>query len=224
MHADAGLIDEIVQRVLSELRTGVTAARPATNGKPPKESAANASPSAIVAIEAQVVTAEVLAQRPPGASRVRVRRRSILTPSARDFIRAHGLIVEHDTETIATPRRLGWSVIVSRATANVEHALEALRADIEFDRQLAGEPREAVDAAVGPLCRGEFAGAVVVTNEPELVACLANRNERIRAAVVRDAALVERLRISLQPDLLAIDPEGKSQFELKQLIRTIIAT
>ncbi|MFN0051369.1 MAG: hypothetical protein ACKV0T_04215 [Planctomycetales bacterium] len=221
---DAGsLIDEIVERVLRELGSNREAARRAPAG-----AGGSAPPSAIsdataaVSITAPVITGDLLEQSARGAARIRVSSRAILTPSARDFLRQRGVEVVRESPPTVPAASQRWQVMVTHGSPQVTAALAGLRRDgIVFEQRLLGLPDEAASQATGALCRGEAAGVVVFTTEPELVACLANRQERVRGVSLRSLPTLDAVRRSANPNLLAIDPVGKSSFELRHWLQAI---
>jgi hypothetical protein len=81
---------------------------------------------------------------------------------------------------------------------------------------------EAAKKAIGELRRESSRVIVVLTSEPEVAACLANRNEKVRAAVVADAAAVARVKSGLDGNVFVVDPTGRSFFEMRNLLRRIV--
>jgi hypothetical protein len=221
MQADAPLIEEIISRVLKALGTtsgDSLRATPASDnaGQPGRKEAS---------IAAQIVTWDVLDRLAETVREIRVAPKAIFTPSGRDYIRQHSLTVIRETAMAAKGERPRWQVIVCKATTQVTAALDGLRsAGLEFERCLLGEPREAAGHATNVLCRAEAAGVIVFSDQPELVACLANRNERVRGTALGQRQALDRIRKSLRPNLLAVDPSSQSQFELRQLVQSIITT
>jgi ribose 5-phosphate isomerase RpiB len=131
-------------------------------------------------------------------------------------------VVRETTSRTASPG-VRWQVIATVSTPEVTAALEGLKArGINVDFRLVGLAAEAATQAVSAVCRGEAVKAVVLTSQPELVACLANRNEQLRAAAVTDTATGERVQRTLNPNLLAIDPSARGVHELKALLKAFI--
>ncbi|MSR58856.1 MAG: hypothetical protein EXS05_14595 [Planctomycetaceae bacterium] len=220
MHAEAPLIDEIVRRVLSQLGTGSLPAREALPTIP-----SPAAASGVVMIETPIVTQGVIEQSIGAATRVRVLPRAIVTPSARDFIRQRGIEIIRESAPDHPPGQVRGIVFVTAAPPQVAAAIESLRADgIYCEKQLLGTAAEAAGEATSALCRGETAVVAIVTGEPELAACLANRNARIRATPLSSLPALAAIRATFNPNLFAINPAGKSQFELRQLLKEILRT
>jgi ribose 5-phosphate isomerase RpiB len=94
-------------------------------------------------------------------------------------------------------------------------------AGVACEQKLHGSTSETAAQAISAICRGEADGVIILTAEPELGACLANRNDRIRAAVAGDANGVERVKSSLKPNVWAIDAQ-RTSFEMKKLVNLIV--
>lgn len=222
MSTEVALIDEIVSRVLKELRTSGAAAPSVPAAAP---SPIEKAPVGEVAITAAVITAELLVQSIGSAKKVRVAPKAILTPSARDVIRQRGLEVLREVDgSSSKPIAAAWRILVSKAGSQVDAALDALHSSgAGFDRQLSGTTEEAVSAAVSALSRSEVKGIVVLTSSPELAACMANRSERVQAVALREVAVLGEIRRQFQPNVVAIDPTSKGAFELRQLLKMVVA-
>jgi hypothetical protein len=219
MNFTAEHVDLIVQRVLEHLGTPGGRAPGATGSA--SASAPVAAPKGVQITEL-VVTQALLAETVNGAKQVRIRPAAILTPSARDFIRNHGIEIIRESSSRSTSTGVRWQIIATVSTPEIAAAVEGLKVrGICAAFRLAGLPVEAASQAVSALCRGETAKVVVFTSQPEFVACLANRNDQVRAAAVADAAAGERVQRTLNPNLIAIDPSAKGVHELKGLLKTI---
>jgi hypothetical protein len=210
-------IDLIVQRVVARLGPSAVAASP--------EPAAHRNPSgspAALQLTDPVITQALLAETLNGSPQVRISAKAILTPTARDFIRQRGIQIIRETASTKPPASIRWQVITTRSNPQITAALESLpKLGIAIDLVLVGLPAEAAAQAISTLCRGEAAQVVVFADQPELVACLANRNERVRAAAAASAAAIERVRIAMQANLIAVDPESRSLHELKRMLTAI---
>jgi len=213
-------VDLIVQRVLEHL-VSPAAARVANDTAPAVGDRSSAG-SKGTRIDEPVITQALLAESVNGSATVSIGAKAILTPSARDFVRTHGIEVIRENSQ-STMRSARCQVIVTRPSPQAESALDALRQQgIIRDRKLSGTPAEAAALATSALCRGEAELVVVLTDQPELTACLANRNERVRAAAVGDLPSVERVVKSMQANLLAVNPGGGNILELKSLLKAFV--
>jgi hypothetical protein len=213
-------IELIVHRVLEHIETPAGAARSQTGfgAEFPSSAAHNA-----VRVSGQVITQALLAEALNGSATVTIGPKAILTPSARDFLRHREIEVVRELAQSSSPVAIRWQIIAARSTPQAAAAARHLQhSGIACDIRLSGLPAEAAAQATSALCRGEAEHVVVFSDQPEIVACLANRNERIRAAVIAEAATVERVQKSLNPNLLAIDPAGKGVYELKALLKAFV--
>ncbi len=215
--ADNDLIEQIVANVLAELQPA-----PAVRAQvsiPPESSPAKLDAS-MIELDLPVITADSLAERLRAGQSVRIGRRSILTPSARDWLAS---------------RKISWSRLASGAAAGsktsarwqlvltaVTPALATLRPSLsEWKTELLGTAREAADHAIRVISTSESDGVLGLCTSPEAVACLANRNPKLRAAVLNSPAEVPGLVDQLSPNFLVINPRGKSFVELRNLVRVV---
>src|SRR5262245_33253402 len=217
MNFTAEHVELIVQRVLEHLGT--------SGSRAPGETKSTGSPvppttPKSVQISEPVVTQALLTEASHGAKQIRIGPAAILTPSARDFVRNHGIEVIRESSSRSAATGLRWQVVATASTPDVIAAVEGLKGrGISADFRLVGLTAEASSQAISAVCRGEAAKVVVFTSQPELVACLANRNEQLRAAAVADVATSERTQRTLNPNLLAIDPSAKGVHELKAVLK-----
>jgi hypothetical protein len=218
MNFTAEHVELIVQRVLEHL--GTSGSRAPSDTKSTGSPVPATTPKSVL-ISEPVVTQALLADATRGAKQIRIGPTAILTPSARDFVRNHGIEVVRESSSRSAATGLRWQVIATVSTPEVAAAVEGLKArGVSADFRLVGLPTEAASQAVSAVCRCEAVKVVVFTSQPELVACLANRNEQLRAATVSDAASSERTQRTLNPNLLTIDPSAKGVHELKALLKT----
>jgi hypothetical protein len=205
-------VELIVQRVLEHLGTpapGAPAAVPLPTAVPQG-----------FRISAQVVTGALLAENVNGSTTVRIGPKAIVTPSALDFVRQRGIEIIREPAAAIAKTAARWQVTITTPHSNIAPAVESLKQyGIICDLRLSGHPAEAAVQAISAICRGDADKVVIFTAEPELAACLANRNERIRAAAVGDAAALERTQRELKPNVLALDPCNKSVHELRTLFK-----
>src|SRR5262245_21497103 len=184
MNFTAEHVELIVQRVLEHL------GKPGERAPSEKKSMGSPMPATTpnsVQISEPVVTQALLAEAINGTKQVRIGTAAILTPSARDFVRHHGIEVIRESSSHSVANGLRWQVIATVSTPDVAAAVEGLkRRGIRADLRLVGLPGEAATQAISAVCRGEAVKVVVFTSQPELVACLANRNELLRAASIAD--------------------------------------
>jgi hypothetical protein len=216
------LVDRIVAGVLEQLQSpAVAAPRPVqlSNSTPPAT-----KPESTIEIRDGVVTGSLLAERGIISGSVVFGTKSVLTPSALDFLASRKLAWRRGDSTAASAASRGkWLAIVTRSTPALATALDLIAKDsaAEWNRELSGCHREAAQRAVGALCRGEVAGVVIFTRKPEAAVCRANRNPQVRGVTILSAARIKSLKDQIGPNLFGIDPAERSAIELRNLLRDL---
>ena len=114
-------------------------------------------------------------------------------------------------------------VITHSAGQTIDRVLEdaGRQTNGGWNRKNVESADEAAKKAIGELRRESSRVIVVLTSEPEVAACLANRNEQVKAAVVADAAAVARVKFGLDGNVFVVDPAGRSFFELRNILRRV---
>lgn len=200
-------IDEIVAGVLKQLGSAAPAPAPKNTN--------------CVSLDESVVTEELLAEKAGGAASIRLGSSAVITPSGRDWLRKNNITWERCSAQTAGSSAT-WNLFAVACSPAVEKIADDLIRN-GWGFQLAADSGEAVTGSVSGLCRGEFSGAAILTDEPERAACRANRNDRIRAAAVTSVADVKRIKTQLGANLFAVAPGERSFFELRNLLRAIAA-
>lgn len=190
---------------------------------PPASPAVTASPGMEeeVVISERVITAEVLLRDLRGARRVVIAPKALLTPTANDVIRTRRLDVVRQSAqaTPSSTSRRRWVILVGQSLPAVTAAVGAWRsAGGRLETALVGTAAEAAARAISAICRGEAHEVLVISAQPESVACLANRNEAVRGVVLVEAAAVARLRESLRPNVWVVDAAPRGGFDLSSLL------
>ncbi len=219
--------DRLIQRVVADVLTRL--------GMSPvgEENEAIDRPGTQTAFSERVITEAALETQVNGNSSIIIGAETILTPSARDYLKAHKTewcrknTDELKEESRSTSRKGRWRVITASDNSAVKRILEDLDKILNADwsKAYVGQPAEVVSLAVSVLCRAEVDGVVVFSDGTragaEQVVCRSNRNQRVRAAVVNDARKIDALNRQMGVNLIAIDPNGKSYFELMNLLRAV---
>lgn len=213
------LIEQIVAEVMRRLMPTAASA--------PASSETNNGQS--TQLTDSVITADVLAEKVVGRSNVVVGERAIVTPSARDWLRHNKVELIHGTSatsagaTGSVEMSSGKLVITHSASQAIDRVLEdaGRPSNGGWNRKSVESVDEAAKKAIGELRRESSRVIMVLTSEPEVVACLANRNEKVKAAVVADAAAVARVKSGLDGNVFVVDPAGRSFFELRNILRQV---
>jgi hypothetical protein len=206
---DTNLVDRIVRDVIARLRDGDRGA-----------SSTPAAPDVLV-LDEPVLTEASLVERVDGHRVIVIGRRTVLTPTARDFLRKREIAFTRLGDAVATSRsnghadRLAIVAVESNVVASTVVAMGWREARTNCWEQAT---RDAVEAL-----RSGMHGVVVFTDQDAAVGCLANRNRDVRAAIVDDAHGVRAAREMIGPNLLVVDPLGKTFVEMRGILREFAA-
>jgi hypothetical protein len=227
MTVSTDTIDRIVANVLSQLSgvPGVLRAPQAKLSRPTTGS---------VSISERVVTAGLLEEVPCQAVAI-VASNAIVTPAALDLARQRSIRIErvgtaaatgNSPILVATKPDAGSSKRTSRGLMIIVRntdALDRLWDDLSssMSRELVGCADDAASLAISAICRGDAAHVVVCAEEIHRTACLANRNERVKAAIVNELGDIKAVRQQLRANIWCLDPSSRSYFELKKLFHEI---
>jgi hypothetical protein len=227
MSLDSKTLERIVMEVVQQILTSPSPSHVPSNPalEPAKRNTETPARTAALSILDKVITGDLLKEKLQGQKSITVGPRAVLTPSAHDFLRSRGISWSREAAAATGSKPAGgkWRVIVSAAGGSVKQVVEELeQKGLPLDCELVGLPAEAARQAVSLLCRAEAVGAVALVAEPALVACLANRNDRVRAAEVSDLRALTAVRQQLGANLLCLNPNGKSYFELRNLLQACV--
>ncbi len=187
------------------------------------------APAKLVAIEltVPVITADVLEQSVKAGQSLRIGRNSILTPSARDWLNSKRTSWTRLDKSAGTGggQRAKWQVILQTVTPTVRSLQDGLRRLADgWKIEIVGQPLEAAVLATSLVSTAECDGVVIFTEQAELIACKANRNDRVRAAVMQNPKQWEQVVRTLSANVVCISPIGKTFIELRNLLRDCAGT
>jgi hypothetical protein len=227
---DSTAVDQIVANVLRQLSAaGGGAAKSSDKGQ--GTSAKAAWPSAIshqssaIHLTDRVITGDLLAEKAPGATQIVVPDKAILTPTAYDFLKvSKAQLIRASVagaklgvvKTDAAPGVTSWKLITVTSTPAVARLTGELGAG--WSREILGCPDDAATLAISAICRGEAGGVVILAKQHFRAACRSNRHDKVRAVPVGNPAEVQAAREQLRLNVIAIDPTGRSYFELKNTL------
>lgn len=230
MATDSALIDRIVSNVLAQLQPPGSSRAMTAESKPVESSALPAKPHAAkpVAIELldPVITAKLLQDRAATAIALRFGPKSLLTPSARDWL--HTRKVAWSRESTVTPATTATTakrrLLLSTVTPTVRTVQSTLSRELPgWECDLVGKATEAVETVTRLINAAEAELVVVCSDRAALVACYANRSIKVRAAVATSTDALTTTAKSLGANVVAFDPTGKSYIELRNILRTCAA-
>ncbi|MEZ6131952.1 MAG: hypothetical protein R3C59_25100 [Planctomycetaceae bacterium] len=199
-------VDAITADVLRELRSRGVAVAAGLSVNPPKE--VTETPVGDANLNDKVITEQSLIAADAAGRRISLRPGAVITPSGHDYIRRHGVIITSGILNKSRPIS-GTVIIVSDSAVAASAATAAgwntLSAGCE--RDAASQTRK-LDSNRVVCCGGEAS----------VTACLLNRQENIRAAVVSSTTDVSRLMTAMQPNVLCLE-SGWAFSQLMKLLR-----
>ena len=229
---DQALIEQIVSNVLAQLQPASVRSVVESPKSAPKTTMTVKSvverPAAIE-LTASIITADLLEVTARVGQPLKIGHRSILTPSARDWLhtkridwsRIDKLSAGDSGATKGTAR---WQLIVQTVTPTVKALHDGLKRQPEgWKIELVGQASEAATLAIGSISKAEHEGVAILSEYAEIIACRANRNERVRAAVISDRKQLELTMQHLGVNVVCINPNGRTFIELRNLLRDCAA-
>lgn len=219
MNLSPTLIDEIVRQVMNNLskesaRREVAASNSEHQDKPVM---------ATVALTQKVITEEILLKLASSTKTVTVAKTAIITPGAQDYARDRGITIHRDQPsthiTKISPTK-GLCLIDFRSD-------NATGAWNDVTRRLTNWTTERLTGTTDIVARikstiGDVSQIIVLSSEPCNVACLANRNESIRAAVACHLDNIPAIQKSLAPNVWCASTDN-SFLELRTLLRLLLS-
>jgi hypothetical protein len=207
---DQALIERIVNDVLAQLQPPV-AVRPVTPAA-----------AAEVHLHDAVITADVLQERLQAGQVLRIGSKSILTPTARDWLRERKIRWQRAGRHSAPAAggSIRRQLLIATVTPAVRTLREALPRELPgWKHELLGRPIELANAAVRAISTAEADLVVAISDAADVVVCRANRNSTVRAAAPTSAEHLRLLAEHLGPNVLVINPRGRTFVELRNLLR-----
>ncbi|HEY2893706.1 MAG TPA: hypothetical protein VGJ16_05825 [Pirellulales bacterium] len=171
-----------------------------------------------LAVSEMVVALANLDGRLDGVRRLIVPRGAVLTPAARDELRKRGIALASAVESQKNTKRAQIVVLADGGILSMPlvAALERDGACVQLTSSACGAD------AVLELCRRVLAErclGLILTAEPALALCLANRQRGVRACQAHDVQAISDAINSIAPNLLIVDPRGRGAFDLSRITR-----
>jgi hypothetical protein len=148
--------------------------------------------------------------------------KTIVTPLALDFLKVRHVAIRREEKASDSPlsQRTVWGIAVVRPSPSVTAAVKAvLRDGLQWLEDTAGDTMSWVRSIADRVRRGDPPGAVIVCEQADLAACLANKVPGVRAAAVSRIADVTEAKKTFGPSLFVVAAAGLTYFELRQLLK-----
>ncbi|MBX7073393.1 MAG: hypothetical protein K1X71_09625 [Pirellulales bacterium] len=169
----------------------------------------------------RVVTTRLLEGRLAGVATVSVAARAVVTPAARDLLRERKIALRRgDAAEAATKAAPAARLVIGVAETHFDPAALVARVKprLATVEQL---PRVGLAGVVSELAdRVRLGGdrGVLFTGEPQVALVLANRHPGVRAVAVGCADSMRRARAAIGPNVLVIQPRGKSSYQMESAV------
>ncbi|HEY5312958.1 MAG TPA: hypothetical protein VIK18_10585 [Pirellulales bacterium] len=198
-------IDAVVREVLKRLTAG-------GNGSPTERK-----------LDDRVVTVSSIQGQLEGIRTIVVPHRAVITPAARDLLRASNIVVQRSAAA-PVAAATGRALVLGVAETGYEPAalIERLRRDGSAIEQLARVGMTDVISELSEAAAKGGKAAVLLTGACELAVCLTNRRRGVRAAIGTDRASVKRAREQIGVNVLVVNPAVTMGFQLQQTIREFV--
>jgi hypothetical protein len=210
--AAAADIERIVREVMARLPS---AAEPAA-------SAANRDATTL-RITDRVVSLAALEGKLNGTGRVVIASGAVITPAAQDYLRECGVQVHRENCQSQSPGRATNAVVAAAETtfdaAGFVSSLRQRGATVSLAG--AGEITRVISQLTTDILRSQHI-ALLLTDQPALAVCLANRTRGARAFSADNEEDVRRGMAAIGANLLVLEPRGRSLFQLTRLAAAFI--
>ncbi len=224
---DQVLIEQIVSNVLAQLQPA--SVRPVVESPKSAPKMMTIEKPGTIELTASVITADLLEETARVGQPLKIGRRSILTPSARDWLHTKRIDWSRIDKLASggsgtTKGAARWQLIVQTVTPTVKALHDGLKRQPEgWKIELVGQPVEAATFAMSSISKAEHDGVAILSEYAEIIACRANRNERVRAAVISDRKQLELTMQHLGVNVVCINPNGRTFIEMRNLLRDCVA-
>lgn len=225
MSVDLRTVDEIVQKVMDQLRSS---AKSATPSSAPVSAPAVITPippaNERLVLSERVITGAILEERLSREKILVIAPRAIVTPTAQDILRQREIrLVREGGAKESSASQGKWKILLSAATPEAQRAAGDLLNKGEIaSREVVACTQDAIKQAVTALSRAEVDGIVGFVREPIRAAAQANQSGKIRAAAIANVSMLDEARTELSPNLIWINPQKRSWFELKTLLSACV--
>jgi len=169
-------------------------------------------------LSGKVITLEQIADRLGAIRRLVVSPRAVITPAVRDELLMRGIQVVRRSEgdaQVAAAKLAFWVTGERFDAASLVAALEAEGVSVQCHRSEC--LIAATDAAAGAIT-AERTPAGILTRQPAVAVCLANRHPGVRAVWIPDPLRAETHIETTGANLLVLDPQELPMYQMKQLL------
>jgi hypothetical protein len=208
---DARQVEALVRDVLARLLAE----------QAPQRQAAEAVSTEDLIIQQAVVSTSTLADRLAGVRKLVVTKKAVITPAARDLLKQHKVTISRGAES-ARGGKPGLVVAVADTQADPAALIRLVSPLTGSVERLAKTGVATVVAELADAVAKEGRLGLLLSGQPHLACCLANRQRGVRAAVARDRDEVSQAIGSLGLNVLVVDPARRNLFQLGQMVKQFL--
>lgn len=207
MTLDPAIVRQLVAEVVARIQTQPTATRPAAA----KPAAITTQPQsgAGIAITDSVITLATVERLPSGTKRALISAKAVVTPSAREHARDHGIELMRTSST-AAPAAFPRPFLIAHAdcAADMAPRCAAIARSVPGTQQLPATGLADVVATLATHAVRDGARGLLLSGRPAVAVALANRSAGVRAVTARDPASLLAAITETAANIIVVDPRA----------------
>ncbi len=168
-----------------------------------------------------MVSTSTLADRLAGVRKLVVTKKAVITPAARDLLKQHKITISRGAES-ARGGKPGLVVAVADTQSDPAALIRLVAPQTSGVERLAKTGVVTVVSELADAVTKDGRLGLLLSGQPHVACCLANRLPGVRAAVARDRDEVLQAVDSLGLNLLVVDPARRSLFQLGQMVKQFL--
>ena len=214
---DSEFIDQVVRDVLKRIDFGD--ARSGKNNRTDSQPV-KATSEVATRLSNSVLTEDIL-KGLKLTRQVFVSERTILTPSARDYLRRKNITWSRTNGSqsgLSEQESARWSVLLLNDAPRIQPVIKDMQ---NVSLELVSSNSEAVAQTISKICRASASGVLICTENVYEVACRVNRQPKVRAAVVSSPEEVRATQTQIQANVFCIHTKPVPLYTVRNLIREI---
>lgn len=208
MTLDHEIIQKLVAEVVARIQTQASAA-PVAAPQASSPSYGQPHQAAGVTIADSVITLATVERLPGGTKRATIAAKAVITPSAREHARDHGIeLVRVSPATAPAAAARQFVVAHAECAADVIPRCAAIARNVPGAHQLPATGLADVVAALAVHASRDGGRAVLLCGRPALAVTLANRSAGVRAVTAPDPASLLTAISECAANILVVDPKA----------------
>lgn len=206
------IVRKLVAEVVARIQTQPDAAALASpmHSQPPQ--------AAGVTIADSVITLATVERLPSGTKKVAIAAKAVITPSAREHARDHGIELVRSSPP-AAPTSASRPFLIAHADcgADVRSRCAGIARSVPGSQQLPATGLADVVAALAAHAARDGSRAVLLCGRTAVAVALANRSAGVRAVTARDPASLLAAISECAANIIVVDPEAFSTASLDRI-------